>query len=75
MFARGAALDHADVRGRLVVEPAEPEVGDRACRGRDRGAALLRVHPGVRGLAVEAHVEPAGVGAPRMSSPIGAAWS
>ena len=46
--------DRADVRGRLLVEPAEPQVGDRACGGRDRGASLLGDHPRVRRPAVEA---------------------
>ena len=56
-----ASLDHADVRGRLLVDLAEPEVGDRARRGRDRVPALLGMHPGVRGAAVERHVEHLGV--------------
>ena len=46
--------DQADVRGRLLVEPAEPEVGDRAGGGLDRGAALLGDHARVRRAAVEA---------------------
>ena len=55
MLRRGSALDLADVRARLVVEPAEAEVRDRP-RGRgDRRAAFLRVHAGVRGPAVEPH--------------------
>ena len=45
---RGAARDRADVRGRLVVDAPEPAFRDRARRGRDRRAALLRVHAGVR---------------------------
>ena len=65
----------ADVGSRLLVDPAEPEVGDRARRGRDRGASLLGVHAGVRGAAVEAHLIACEYGAPRMTSPIGAAWS
>ena len=40
---------------------AEAEVGDRARGGRDRRAAVLGVHPRVRGRAVEAEVENAGV--------------
>ena len=43
----------ADVRRGLLVEPAEPHVGDRAAGGGDRGAPLLRRHAGVRGLADE----------------------
>ena len=51
--AGNAAVDDADVGGGLVVEPSEPHVGDRAAGGGDRGAALLRRHPRVRGLADE----------------------
>ena len=60
--ARAAAADQADVRGRLLVDPAEPQVGDRARRGRDRGAPLLRDHPRVRRPAVEADEHRALVG-------------
>ena len=55
--AGAAARDRADVRGRLLVDPAEPQVGDRARGGGDRGAALLRHHPGVRRPAVEADAD------------------
>src|SRR5262249_27945009 len=55
--AGGAALDLPDVGGRLLVQTPEPEIRDRARRRRDRGAALLRVHAGVRGPTVKRRVE------------------
>jgi hypothetical protein len=55
--ARRAARDLADVRRRLVVQPPQPQIGDRSRRGGDRRAALLRVHAGVRGPAAKRHVQ------------------
>jgi uncharacterized membrane protein YbhN (UPF0104 family) len=43
-----AARDRADVRGRLVVDPAERHAGDRGGRDLDRAHALLGRHAGVR---------------------------
>ena len=57
MLHGGAAVDQSDVRGRLLVDPAEPHLGDRLGGGEDRRAALLRVHARVRGAAVERDVE------------------
>src|SRR5205085_3376009 len=54
--AGGTALDDADVRGRLLVDPPEPQVGDRARGGRDRGTAVLRIHARMRRPSVEAHL-------------------
>ncbi len=39
---RGAAGDRADVRRRVLVDPAEPELGDRTRRGGDRRAPVVR---------------------------------
>ncbi len=46
--ARGAALDQADVGGRLLVEPAQLHPRDRRRGGGDRAAAVLGPDPGVR---------------------------
>src|SRR5919109_2792407 len=54
--AGGAAADDPDVRGGLVVDTAEAQIGDRA-RGRNHGRTpFLRVHPGVSCAAVEPHL-------------------
>ena len=45
--ARGAALDQADVGGRLLVEPAQLHPRDRRRGGGDRAAAVLGPDPGV----------------------------
>ena len=47
----------ADVRRRLGVDPPERHVGDRAGRGDDRAAAVLRGDPGMRGAADEPEPE------------------
>ena len=47
------ALDPADVRGGLLVDPAEAHRGHGRGGRRDRASALLRPDPGVRGGAVE----------------------
>ena len=52
-----AALDAADVRGRLGVDPADLHRGDRAARRRDRVVTRLGADAGVRGLALEARLE------------------
>src|SRR5207248_7762213 len=52
-----AAADLADVRGRLLVDPAEPHLGDRAGGSGDRGPTFLRIHASVRGAAVEGDVQ------------------
>ena len=48
-----SALDQAGVRGRLLVDAAEPEIGDRARRRDDRRASVLRVDPRVGRTARE----------------------
>ena len=74
--AGAPAGDHADVRGGHLVDPSEPEIGDRACRGRDRGPPLLGTHPG-SAPAGRGSGRPSSArdGAPITTSPIGAAWS
>src|SRR4029079_16264397 len=59
--SRGAARDDSHVCARLLVDTAETEVGDRPRRSGDGRAAVLRVHAGVRGGAVEAKVEESGM--------------
>jgi len=54
--AARAPGDDADVRGRLLVDAAEPEIRDRLRCSLDRGAAFLREHSGVRRTTVEAHL-------------------
>ena len=62
---RGAsAFDHADVGGRLLVDPAELHLGDRACRGDDCRPALLGEHAGVGGTPVEGDLDQLGRGRP-----------
>src|SRR5215212_1732283 len=57
-----AAADLADIRGRLLVQTAEPKIGDRPrCRS-DRRAPFLRKHSGMGGAAVERRVQLALVG-------------
>src|SRR6266487_568936 len=51
------AVNLADVRGRLLVEAAEPEIGDRTRSRGDGGAPFLRVHARMRRPAAERRVE------------------
>ena len=57
MLTARAAADQADVGGRLLVDPAERHLGDRARGGGDRRAPLLGDHAGVGGAPVEADLE------------------
>ncbi len=57
----GPARDHADARAGLLVDPSEPEVGDRTCRSGDRRATVLGAHPRMCRASVEAKVEQATV--------------
>ena len=57
MFPGGAARDRPDVRRRQLVDAAEPELRDRPGGSRDRRASVLGMHPGVRGAAVERHLD------------------
>ena len=60
--SRLAAADDADVGGRLLVDPPEPEVGDRPGAGDDRAAALLRRDARVGSVTDEGRVQLAMVG-------------
>src|ERR671934_138051 len=55
--ARRAAADTADVGGRLVVDPAEAKVGNRAGGSDDGRAALLGRQAGMSGPPLEHHVD------------------
>ena len=71
-----AALDRADVGGRLGVDAPELHRRDRARRGGDRAATGLGAHAGVGGAAVELGDDPVvGRATRRTISPIGVAWS
>ena len=71
-----AALDRADVRGRLLVDPAVRHRGDGVRGGEDRAAAVLGPDAGVRGAAVELGARAGSRSAtPITTSPIGVAWS
>ncbi len=59
--ARRPAGDQPDVRGRLVVEPAQAQIGDGACRSRDGRASVLGAHPRMRGASAEDRVDRSGV--------------
>ncbi len=68
--------DDADVRARLLVDPPEPEVGDRPRCRRDGRAAVLGKHARMRRASMEAEVEQSDAcGEPSTISPIGAPWS
>jgi len=57
---RAAALDAADVRGRLRVDAPEPHAGDRLGGDLDRAHAALGRHAGVRRLAAYHDLEVVG---------------
>jgi hypothetical protein len=53
-----AAVDRADVGGRLLVDAAEAHRGDRVGGRDDRAAPVLRSDAGVRGATAEVRLEP-----------------
>ena len=73
--ARTAAAHESDVRGGLVVDPAETHLGDRPRRRGDRAAALLGAIPECASRPMKRASMLYWLGASSTIPPIGEAWS